>query len=69
MSENLRFKDHHTEQRLFRNRMLVAILGVVVLMGVLVARFYNLQVVNYESYRTQSDRTESRFAPSPQPVA
>ncbi|WP_226662863.1 penicillin-binding protein 2 [Microbulbifer aggregans] len=65
MSENLRFKDHHTEQRLFRNRMLVAILGVVVLMGVLVARFYNLQVVNYENYRTQSDQNRIQVRPVP----
>ena len=65
MSENLRFKDHHTEQRLFRNRMLVAIFGVVVLLGVLVARFYNLQVVNYEDYRTQSDQNRIQVRPVP----
>ena len=65
MPENLRLKDHHTEQRLFRNRMLVAIFGVVVLIGVLVARFYDLQVVNYESYRTQSDQNRIQVRPVP----
>ena len=63
MHENLRLKDHHTEQRLFRNRMLVAICGVVALIGVLVARFYDLQVVNYEDYRTQSDQNRIQVRP------
>ncbi|WGL16475.1 penicillin-binding protein 2 [Microbulbifer bruguierae] len=65
MSENLRFKDHHTEQRLFRNRMLVAIVCVAALIGVLVARLYNLQVVNYESYSTQSDQNRIQVRPVP----
>lgn len=65
MSENLRFKDHHSEQRLFRNRMLVAIVGVIILLGVLVARFYNLQVVHYEDYRTQSDQNRIQVRPIP----
>ncbi|WOX04925.1 penicillin-binding protein 2 [Microbulbifer pacificus] len=65
MSENLRFKDHHTEQRLFRNRMLVAIIGVAALLGVLVARLYNLQIVNYENYRTQSDENRIQVRPVP----
>ncbi|MCA0899223.1 penicillin-binding protein 2 [Microbulbifer agarilyticus] len=65
MPENLHFKDHHTEQRLFRNRMLVAICGVMVLLGVLVARFYNLQVVHFEDYRTQSDENRIQVRPVP----
>ena len=65
MSDNLRLKDPHTEQRLFRNRMAVAIVGVVVLMGVLVARFYDLQVVNYQDYRTQSDQNRIQVRPVP----
>ncbi|WP_226643081.1 penicillin-binding protein 2 [Microbulbifer variabilis] len=56
-------KDPHTEQRLFRNRMLVAILGVIALLGVLIARFYNLQVVNYDNYRTQSDENRIQVRP------
>ncbi|SDZ96371.1 penicillin-binding protein 2 [Microbulbifer marinus] len=52
-----------TEQRLFRNRMLVALAGVALLLGVLVARFYNLQVVNYDDYRTQSDENRIQVRP------
>ncbi|GAB2885876.1 penicillin-binding protein 2 [Microbulbifer echini] len=63
MPHDHHFKDPHTEQRLFRNRMLVAIIGVIVLLGVLVARFYNLQVVNYDDYRTQSDDNRIQVRP------
>ncbi|WP_323845221.1 penicillin-binding protein 2 [Microbulbifer magnicolonia] len=63
MPYDLHLKDPHTEQRLFRNRMLVALAGVALLLGVLVARFYNLQVVNYDDYRTQSDENRIQVRP------
>ncbi|WP_250458738.1 penicillin-binding protein 2 [Microbulbifer litoralis] len=65
MPQDLHLKDHHSELRLFRNRMLVALVGVAVLLGVLVARFYNLQVVNYDDYRTQSDENRIQVRPVP----
>ncbi|WP_346837257.1 penicillin-binding protein 2 [Microbulbifer sp. SAOS-129_SWC] len=65
MPHDLHLKDPHIEQRLFRDRMLVALIGVAVLLGVLVARFYNLQVVNYDSYRTQSDQNRIQVRPVP----
>ncbi|WP_193161454.1 penicillin-binding protein 2 [Microbulbifer hainanensis] len=65
MPYDLHLKDPLTEQRLFRNRMLVALVGVAVLLGVLVARFYNLQVVNYNSYATQSDQNRIQVRPVP----
>ncbi|MFC6632774.1 penicillin-binding protein 2 [Microbulbifer taiwanensis] len=63
MPHDLHLKDPITEQRLFRNRMLVALVGVAVLLGVLVVRFYNLQVVNYDDYRTQSDENRIQVRP------
>ncbi|QFT56149.1 penicillin-binding protein 2 [Microbulbifer sp. THAF38] len=63
MPHDHHLKDPHTEQRLFRNRMLVAIVGVIALLGVLIARFYNLQVVNYDDYRTQSDENRIQVRP------
>ncbi|KUJ82474.1 penicillin-binding protein 2 [Microbulbifer flavimaris] len=65
MAHDLHLKDPLLEQRLFRNRMLVALVGVVVLLGVLVARFYNLQVVNHDDYRTQSDENRIQVRPVP----
>lgn len=63
MSDSLHLKDHHIEQRLFRNRMLVALAVVIVLTAILVARLYNLQVVHYDSYRTQSDENRIQVRP------
>lgn len=63
MPHDHHLKDPHTEQRLFRNRMLVAIVGVIALLGVLIARFYNLQVVDYDDYRTQSDDNRIQVRP------
>ncbi|WP_444899981.1 penicillin-binding protein 2 [Microbulbifer sp. VAAC004] len=63
MPHDHHLKDPHTEQRLFRNRVLVAIVGVIALLGVLIARFYNLQVVNYDDYRTQSDENRIQVRP------
>lgn len=63
MPHDLHLKDPHSEQRLFRNRMLVAITVVLLLLAVLVARFYNLQVVNYDNYRTQSDENRIQVRP------
>lgn len=65
MPQDLHLKDHHTELRLFHNRMLVALAGVAVLLGVLVVRFYNLQVVHYDDYRTQSDENRIQVRPVP----
>jgi len=63
MPYDLHFNDPLTEQRLFHNRMLVALVAVALLLGVLVVRFYNLQVVNYDSYRTQSDQNRIQVRP------
>jgi len=56
MPEPQHLKDHYQEARIFSHRMVVAILAIVLLLGVLLARLYNLQVVNFKNYVTQSDR-------------
>ncbi|MEW5250129.1 penicillin-binding protein 2 [Microbulbifer sp. 2201CG32-9] len=63
MHQKLHLKDHLNEQRLFRNRMLAALAGAMVLLGVLVVRFYNLQVTHYDDYRTQSDDNRIQVRP------
>ena len=50
------FKDTAAERRLFYRRSLVMLGLVLVLFGVLVARFYHLQVIEHETYTTLSDR-------------
>ncbi|MGS2717208.1 penicillin-binding protein 2 [Eionea flava] len=55
MQELEHFKDHHREARIFSGRIVVTMLLVLLMLGILLTRYYNLQVVNYENYATQSD--------------
>jgi len=50
------FKDIAAERRLFQRRAFVMLLLVFVLLGVLVARMYQLQVVEHDIYTTLSDK-------------
>ncbi len=50
------FKDTAAERRLFQRRALVMLGLVVVLFGILIGRFYQLQVIEHETYTTISDR-------------
>jgi len=49
------FKDHHREASIFTARVVVTLFIVVGMLGILLTRYYNLQVVNYDNYVTQSD--------------
>ncbi|MFT6221814.1 MAG: penicillin-binding protein 2, partial [Candidatus Endobugula sp.] len=55
MHELENFKDHHREATIFKGRVLVTMLLVLAMLCILLSRYYNLQVVNYENYATQSD--------------
>lgn len=50
------FKDTAAERRLFQRRALVMLLLVATLLGMLVARMYQLQVVEHDIYTTLSDK-------------
>lgn len=50
------FKDTAAERRLFQRRTLVMLALVVALFGVLIGRFYQLQVIEHDTYTTLSDR-------------
>jgi penicillin-binding protein 2 len=50
------FKDTAAERRLFHRRTLVMLGLVVVMFGILAGRFYQLQVIEHETYTTISDR-------------
>lgn len=56
MAEPQHLKDHYQEARIFSHRLVVAVLAIALLLGILLARLYNLQVVNFNDYVTQSDR-------------
>ena len=50
------FKDTAAERRVFQHRTIVVVVGLLVLMGILVARMYQLQVIQHEVFSTMSDK-------------
>ena len=46
-------------------RWLVALAGVFILLGVLVARYYTLQISDFETYSTASERNRVQLQPLP----
>src|SRR5690554_4080550 len=65
MSEARQFKDYHREARLFWGRALLAGALAILLLLVLVYRFYSLQVVHFEDYTTLSERNRVHVLPIP----
>ena len=65
MARTLRIKDHWREQQLFTGRLLVAIVVVLGLTGLVVARLVQLQVGKYEYYSAQSSGNRIRVQPIP----
>ncbi|WP_075184969.1 penicillin-binding protein 2 [Teredinibacter haidensis] len=59
------FKDHHHEARVFGVRLAVSFFLVLILFGVLIARYYKLQVIDYQDYVTRSDRNRIHVRPIP----
>ncbi|MEC7815486.1 MAG: penicillin-binding protein 2 [Pseudomonadota bacterium] len=61
------FKDTAGERRLFQRRAMVMLVFVVVMLGGLVARMYQLQVVEHEVYATISDKNRVQVQSVPPP--
>lgn len=59
------FKDHRREARVFGVRAVLALMFVVFMFGLLFARYYKLQVVDYHDYVTRSDRNRIHVRPVP----
>ncbi|MGR5237426.1 penicillin-binding protein 2 [Vibrio alfacsensis] len=56
-------RDYQAEARLFASRAIVAFLGIVVLMGLLVANMYNIQVNQFQDYQTRSNDNRIKIVP------
>jgi len=65
MSQPITLKDHEKDARLVRQRVLVGIVFVLLLIGVLIARMYYLQVVQYEHHSTLSENNRVHVQPIP----
>lgn len=64
-TEHHRFKDHLNEAMAFTRRSILAMVIVLALFGVLIARFYSLQVLHFENYATMSDQNRIQVRPVP----
>lgn len=58
-------KDHHRERRIFIGRALLAALICLLLVAVLAARYYYLQVTQHEIYKTLSDKNRMQLQSIP----
>ena len=65
MVEPLALKDHTWESRIFFERIVVGFGILVVLTLFLVARFFYLQIVQYDVYATLSDKNRIQVQPLP----
>ncbi len=65
MARNIQLKDPHREARIHSARTVVAVILVLGLLGVVLARYYSLQITEYEIYRTQSERNRVQLQPLP----
>jgi len=65
MPNHIQLKDPHRETRINNARTFTAILLVMGLLGVILARYYALQITEYETYRTQSERNRVQLQPLP----
>jgi len=63
MFESEHFKDHQKEARIFTFRLAVMVFIMLVLFSVLIYRYYNLQIVNYLEYVTQSEHNRVHVEP------
>ena len=58
-------KDHHSERRLFVGRVALTSVTGLVLLGTIVARLVQLQIVNYEDFAAQSQGNRMRIEAVP----
>ncbi len=65
MPQSIALKDPQRETRIYQARTLAAVVIVLGLLGVILGRYYNLQITDYENYRTQSESNRVKLEPLP----
>ena len=65
MPKHIALKDPHRESRIYSARTIAAVVLVMGLLVVILVRYYALQITEYETYRTQSDRNRVQLQPLP----
>jgi len=65
MSSRITLQDPSRAARIYSARAMVAMVFVVLLSGVLVVRYFDLQITDYEIYRVESERNRVQLQPLP----
>ena len=65
MARSVALKDPYLESRIYGARTLFVLLVVIALVSVLLARYFSLQITQYEIYRTESDRNRVQLQSLP----
>ena len=65
MSQPIRLKDHEKDARLVRNRVVVGAVAIMLLICVLIARLYYLQVIQHDYHSTLSENNRVHVQPIP----
>ena len=65
MSQPIRLKDHEKDARLVRKRVVVGAVAIMLLICVLIARLYYLQIIQYDYHSTLSENNRVHVQPIP----
>ncbi|TNF36070.1 MAG: penicillin-binding protein 2 [Gammaproteobacteria bacterium] len=65
MAKRVPLKDAALESRIYRNRVILAALLIALLLLVIISRFFTLQVLQHDVYRTYSERNRVHVQPVP----
>jgi penicillin-binding protein 2 len=65
MPKHIALKDSQLESRIYSARTFAAISVVVCLLGIILVRYYSLQIDEYEIYKVQSERNRVQLQPLP----
>ncbi|WP_038175483.1 penicillin-binding protein 2 [Vibrio pacinii] len=63
LRKRTQFRDYHEEARLFKNRAVFAFIGIVAMVGVLITNLYNIQINQYQDYKTRSNDNRIKVVP------
>lgn len=63
LRKRTQIRDYQEEARLFKSRAIVAFIGIVAMMGVLVTNLYNIQVNQFQDYKTRSNDNRIKVVP------
>ncbi|MDA0119454.1 penicillin-binding protein 2 [Vibrio sp. T11.5] len=63
LRKRTRIRDYQEEARLFKSRAIVAFIGIVAMVGLLITNLYNIQINQYQDYKTRSNDNRIKVVP------